>query len=73
MPAPSDLWIKVPGPFFGVDSVGFSVRCPDAAAPGPLPDVPFFVEGDPDRITPLADRLRRFPERERYVDCAALG
>jgi len=73
VPVASDLWIKVPGPFWGVETVGFSVRCPAPAEPGPLPDIPFFVEGDAQLMSSLGGQLRLFPQRERYVDCEALG
>lgn len=63
----------MPNPFWGVETVGFSVRCPSPADPGPLPDIPFFVEGDASSIGSLAGRLRLFPQRERYVDCGGLG
>ncbi len=67
--------ITVPNPFLGVDTVGFSVRYPGPAGPGsPLAtDVPIIVEGDADRMRPLAGRLRLFPQREQLVDCDGLG
>lgn len=73
MPSSSELWIKVPNPFWGVATVGFSVRCPTQSEVGPLPDIPFFVEGDAASIASLDGRLRLFPQRERYVDCGGLG
>ncbi|HUY25757.1 MAG TPA: hypothetical protein VMV09_10725 [Candidatus Saccharimonadales bacterium] len=73
MPAVNELWIKVPSPFWGVETVGFSVRCPSQPESGPLPDIPFFVEGDAGSMASLDGRLRLFPQRERYVDCEGLG
>ena len=68
-----EIVLTVPGPFFGVDSVGFSVRYPaEAGATTPL-DVPVLVEGDPDLLAPLTQRLRLFSKREWFVDCAAIG
>ncbi len=73
MPSPNELWIKVPNPFWGVEAVGFSVRCPNQSEAGALPDIPFFVEGDAQSMSLLDRRLRLFPQRERYVDCDGLG
>ncbi len=68
-----ELWIKVPNPFWGVETVGFSVRCPAPVDQGPLPDIPFFVEGEAELMAPLGARLRLFPQRDRFVDCSNLG
>ncbi len=66
--------LTVPSPFLGVDTVGFSVRYPVASGPGEIPaDVPIIVEGDADRMRALAERLRLFPQREWFVDMAAVG
>jgi hypothetical protein len=73
VPSSSDIWIKVPNPFWGVDTVGFSVRYPAPPESGPLPDIPIFVEGDAELMASLGRRLQLFPERGRFVDCAALG
>jgi hypothetical protein len=73
VPAVKELWIKVPSPFWGVETVGFSVRLPSPPEPGPLPDIPFFVEGDAGSMASLDGRLRLFPQRDRYVDCDGLG
>ncbi|MGH7665806.1 MAG: hypothetical protein ACRENY_02135 [Candidatus Dormibacteria bacterium] len=73
MPTPNDFWIKVPSPFWGVDTVGFSVRYPSQPESSGLPDIPFFVEGDARHLASLDDPLRLFPQRERYVDTRDLG
>ncbi|HVA22003.1 MAG TPA: hypothetical protein VNN74_07910 [Candidatus Micrarchaeia archaeon] len=66
--------ITVPNPFLGVDTVGFSVRYPDESEPGAPPaDVPIIIEGDAERMRPLAGRLRLFPRREWFVDCDQMG
>ncbi len=71
MASQTDLWIKVPNPFWGVETVGFSVRYGAVdAAPS---DVPFFVEGDARLMAPLGEQLRRFPSRESVVDCSGTG
>ncbi|HVC23045.1 MAG TPA: hypothetical protein VNH82_06425 [Candidatus Dormibacteraeota bacterium] len=70
---PSDFWIKVPNPFWGVETVGFSVRYPSQPEARGLPDIPFFVEGDAQSLASLEQPLRLFPQRERYVDCDGLG
>ncbi|HEY6538812.1 MAG TPA: hypothetical protein VI138_07235 [Candidatus Dormibacteraeota bacterium] len=73
MPGASDFWIKVPNPFWGVETVGFSVRYPSQPESSGLPDIPFFVEGDAQSLASLDDPLRLFPERQRFVDCEDLG
>ncbi|MGH7640422.1 MAG: hypothetical protein ACREN7_04440 [Candidatus Dormibacteria bacterium] len=73
MPSSHDLWIKVPNPFWGAGTVGFSARYPDRKEGPGLPDVPFFVEGDRESLSRLEDPLRLFPQRERYVDCSGVG
>jgi hypothetical protein len=67
----TELWIKVPNPFFGVDTVGFSVRY-DAESDA-RSEVPFFVEGEAARMRGLADRLQMLARRERFVDCSMVG
>ncbi len=71
--SPSDFWIKVPNPFWGVETVGFSVRYPSQPETPGLPDIPFFVEGDAQSLASLEQPLRLFPQRDRYVDCDGLG
>lgn len=71
--SPSDFWIKVPNPFWGVETVGFSVRYPSQPEAEGLPDIPFFVEGDAQSLASLDHPLRLFPQRDRYVDCDGLG
>ncbi|HVB53828.1 MAG TPA: hypothetical protein VNF24_06505 [Candidatus Acidoferrales bacterium] len=73
MPSSHDFWIKVPNPFWGVETVGFSVRCPSQPESAGLPDIPFFVEGDAQTMASLDHPLRLFPQRARYVDCDGLG
>ncbi len=68
-----EIVLTVPSPFFGVDSVGFSVRYPAEAGTGGPRDVPVLVEGDPALLTPLTERLRLFPKREWFVDPTAIG
>jgi len=73
VPSTSDFWIKVPNPFWGVETVGFSVRYPSQPEAQGLPDIPFFVEGDAQSMASLDHPLRLFAQRERYVDCDGLG
>lgn len=73
MPSSPDFWIKVPNPFWGVETVGFSVRCPSQLEVAGLPDIPFFVEGDAQSMASLDHPLRLFPNRGWYVDCDGLG
>jgi len=73
VPSTTDFWIKVPNPFWGVETVGFSVRCPTRPEAATLADIPFFVEGDAQSMASLDEPLRLFAQRERYVDCASLG
>ncbi|MHB1526339.1 MAG: hypothetical protein ACYDEA_04965 [Candidatus Dormibacteria bacterium] len=68
-----DLWIKVPAPFFGVETVGFSVRYALDLDRDDGADVPFFVEGEAGLIGRLIQPLRLFPQRDRFVDCRATG
>ncbi|MGA9776325.1 MAG: hypothetical protein WBU92_10490 [Candidatus Dormiibacterota bacterium] len=68
-----DLWIKVPGPFWGVDTVGFSVRYPLGPDPDPGSAVPFLVEGDAPLMGKLGRMLRLFAQRELFVDCQEPG
>ncbi len=63
----------MPTPFWGVDTVGFSVRYPSQPEAAGLPDIPFFVEGDAESMSALDHSLRLFPQRERFVDCDSLG
>jgi hypothetical protein len=69
----TDLWIKVPAPFFGVETVGFSVRYALDRDEDEFADVPFFVEGEAGLMGRLIQQLRLFPQRERFVDCRAAG
>ncbi len=63
----------MPNPFWGVETVGFSVRYPSLPEARQLPDIPFFVEGDAESLASLDNPLRLFPLRERFVDCNSLG
>ena len=73
VPSSTDFWIKVPNPFWGVETVGFSVRYPSQTEGSSLPDIPFFVEGDAQSMACLDHPLRLFSQRERFVDCDGLG
>lgn len=73
MVSSGDLWIKVPGPFWGVDTVGFSVRYPLAPDSEPASVVPFVVEGDAHLMRKLARTLQLFTQRQLYVDCEEPG
>src|SRR5205085_4591765 len=53
-----EITIKVPGPFAGVAELGFSARYPEQSLLQPLRDVPLWIEGPPDPMRRLADRLR---------------
>jgi hypothetical protein len=63
-----DLWIKVPEPFWGVDTVGFSVRYPLQPDSEPQAVVPFVVEGEAPLMRKLTRTLQLFSQRELYVD-----
>lgn len=67
----TELWIKVPNPFFGVETVGFSVRYDEDS--DSRAEVPFFVEGEAARMRRLADRLHLLARRESFVDCSMVG
>jgi hypothetical protein len=60
-----ELVIKVPAPFAGTQDVGFSTRYPEQALHEPLRDVAFFVEGNPELISRLWQRLEPFPAQSR--------
>ena len=68
-----DLWIKVPEPFWGVDTVGFSVRYPLQPDSEPQMVVPFVVEGEATLMRKLARALQLFSQRELYVDLQKPG
>lgn len=73
MASSRDLWLKVPDPFWGVDTVGFSVRYPLGPAPDPGAGVPFTVEGEAPPMRELGRLLQLFSQRELFVDCAKPG
>lgn len=54
----SELTIRVPGPFAGVDELGFSARYPEQHLLEPLRDVPLWIEGPPPPLRRLLHRLR---------------
>ena len=54
----SELTIRVPGPFAGVDELGFSARYPVQGLFEPLRDVPLWIEGPPPPMRRLLHRLR---------------
>lgn len=53
----SELTIRVPGPFAGVDELGFSARYPEQNLFQPLRDVPLWIEGPPPPMRRLLHRL----------------
>jgi hypothetical protein len=53
-----ELTIKVPGPFEGVDDLGFSARYPEQGRFAPLRDVPLWIEGPAQPLRRLHGRLR---------------
>ncbi len=73
MGAPSDLWIKVPSPFYGAETVGFSVRYPGAGADEPGLELPLFLEGEAELISPLQEELRPLSQREQFIDVELPG
>ena len=66
--AMQELVIKVPAPFSGVEDLGFSARYPAQGQGEPLRDVPFFVEGAPQPMEILVERLALFAEKDRFID-----
>jgi len=57
-----ELTIKVPGPFEGVDGLGFSARYPEQGRFAPLRDVPLWIEGPAQPLRRLHHRLRLLHE-----------
>ena len=55
--------IRVPGPFAGVDGLGFTARYPDQPLLEPLRDVPLWIEGPAEPMRRLLHRLRMLVER----------
>ena len=62
-----ELVIKVPSPFSGVDDVGFSARYPAQAWNERLRDVPFIVEGPPQPMRLLVERLSLFTAKDALI------
>ncbi len=58
----SELTIRVPGPFAGVDDLGFSARYPEQNLFEPLRDVPLWIEGPPPPMRRLLHHLRLLHE-----------
>ncbi len=56
--AMEEITIKVPAPFSGVNDLGFTARYPSQLAPAPNADVPLLIEGPPQPMRRLLDRLR---------------
>lgn len=54
----SEITIRVPGPFAGVDELGFTARYPEQNLLLPLRDVPLWIEGPPPPMRSLLHRLR---------------
>ena len=52
------ITIRVPGPFAGVDQLGFSARYPEQPLLERLRDVPLWIEGPPHPMRQLLHRLR---------------
>jgi hypothetical protein len=62
----AELTIRVPGPFAGVDDLGFSARYPEQNLFEPLRDVPLWIEGP-------ASPLRRLLHRLKLLHASAEG
>jgi hypothetical protein len=62
----SELVIKVPAPFLGVDSVGFTARYREGETLG---DIPLLIEGEADILARLQPRLELLgePQGEPYL------
>lgn len=54
----ASISIRVPGPFAGVDELGFSARYPEQPFFEPLRDVPIWIEGPAPPMRRLIHRLR---------------
>jgi hypothetical protein len=54
--------VRVPGPFAGVDELGFSARYPDQAFLEPPRDVPLWIEGPAPPMRRLKHRLQMLVE-----------
>ena len=65
-----ELVIKVPSPFSGVDDVGFSARYPAQAWNERLRDVPVIVEGPPQPMRRLVERLTLFTAKDSLISVA---
>jgi hypothetical protein len=57
-----ELTIKVPGPFEGIEDLGFSARYPEQGRFSPLRDVPLWIEGPAQPLRRLHGRLRMLHE-----------
>ncbi len=53
-----EITIKVPAPFSGVNDLGFTARYPSQINHAATPDVPLLIEGPPQPMRRLLDRLR---------------
>ncbi len=54
----AELTIRVPGPFAGVEDLGFTARYPEQRLLEPLRDVALWIEGPASPMRRLASRLR---------------
>ena len=64
MMAFDELTIKVPGPFAGVASLGFTAQYPRAEPFTQPRDIPFVIEGPARPVEVLAERLRRLRDQD---------
>ena len=67
MTSMDEMVIKVPAPFSGVGDVGFSARYPAQPRSERLRDVPFIIEGPPEPMRILVDRLALFADKDRLL------
>jgi len=58
-----EITIKVPAPFSGVNDLGFTARYPSQLSPAPNADIPLLIEGPPQPMRRLLDRLRMLRQR----------
>ena len=58
-----EITIKVPAPFSGVNDLGFTARYPEQSNYARSQDIPFLIEGPPQPMRRLLDRLRMLRER----------
>ncbi len=56
------ITVRVPGPFAGVDELGFTARYPEQSILEPQRDVPLWIEGPAPSMRRLLHRLRMLVE-----------